>query len=50
MNGIKLESLQCIKDVGVCVTSSLKFSQQCKGAAGKANRILGFIDKPLFQK
>ncbi len=42
MNSPKLESVQCVKDLGVTVTSSLKFSQQCKDAAGKANRILVF--------
>ncbi len=43
MNGTKLESVQCVKDFGVSVASSLKFSQKCKGAAGKTNRMLGFI-------
>ncbi len=43
MNGTKLENVQCVKDLGVTVTSSLKFSQQCKDAAGKANRMPGFI-------
>ena len=45
MNGVKLESVQCIKDLGVSIASSLKFSQQCKDAAGKANRMLGFINR-----
>ncbi len=45
MNGTKLESVQCVKDLGVSVASSLKFSQQCKDAAGKANRMLGFINR-----
>ncbi len=44
MNGVKLESVQCVKDLGVTIASSLKFSQQCKDAAGKANRMLGFIN------
>ncbi len=30
MNGTKLESLQCVKDLGVRIASSLKFSQQVK--------------------
>ncbi len=38
-------ALQCVKDFGVTVASSLKFSQQCKNAAGKANRMLGFINR-----
>ncbi len=45
MNGVKLESVQCVKDLGVTIASSLKFCQQCKDAAGKANRMLGFINR-----
>ena len=45
MNGVKLESVQCVKDLGVMIASSLKFSQQCKDAASKANRMLGFINR-----
>ncbi len=45
MNGTKLESVQSVKDLGATITPSLKFSQQCKDAAGKANRMLGFINK-----
>ncbi len=45
MNGTKLESVQCVKDLGVTAASSLKFSQQCKDAAGKANGMLGFINR-----
>ncbi len=47
MNGTKLES---VKDLGVTIASSLKFSQQCKNAAGKANRMLGFINKSFSLK
>ncbi len=43
MNGLKLDSVQCVKDLGVLIPSNLKFSQQCKDAAGRANRMLGFI-------
>ncbi len=43
MSGEKLESAHCVKDLGVTITSNLKFSQQCKEAAGKANRMLAFI-------
>ncbi len=50
MNGTKLESVQCVKDLDVSVASSLKFSQQCKDAAGKANRILGFINRNISFK
>ncbi len=45
MNSTKLERLQCAKDLNITVASSLKFSQQCKDAAGKANRML---DKQKF--
>ncbi len=45
MGGVKLESVQCVKDLGVTITSNLKFSQQCKEAACKANRMLGFIKR-----
>ncbi len=40
MNGVEIESVQCAKDLGVTIVSSLKFPQQCKDAAGKVNRIL----------
>ncbi len=49
-NGTKLESVQCVKDLGVSVASSLKFPQQCKDAAGKANRMLGFIKRNISFK
>ncbi len=45
INDTKIESVQCVKDLGVPIGSSLKFSQQCKEAAGKTNRILGFINR-----
>ncbi len=41
----KLESVHCAKDLGVSIASNLKFSQQCKDAADKANRMLGFIKR-----
>ncbi len=44
MNGIKFESVQCVKDLGVTIASRLKFSQQWKDAAVKANIMLGFIN------
>ncbi len=44
MNGTKLKSVQCVQDLSVSIASNLKFSQQCKDAAGKANRMLGFIN------
>ncbi len=45
MSGEKLESVHCVKDLGVKITSNLKFSQQCKKAAGKANRMLAYIKR-----
>ncbi len=50
MNGTKLKSVQCVNDLGVTVASSLKFSQQRKDAASKANRILGFINRNSSSK
>ncbi len=44
MNGTKLESVHCVKDLGVTIASNLKFSQQCKDAAGKS-RMLDFINR-----
>ncbi len=40
-----LESVQCFKDLDITIASSLKFPQQCKDAAGKANRKMGFINR-----
>ncbi len=45
MNGVKLESIQCVKDLGVTIASNIKFSQQCKDAAGKVNRMLAFLNR-----
>ncbi len=45
MSGEKLESVHCVKDFGVTIASNIKFSQQCKEAAGEANRMLGFIKR-----
>ncbi len=45
MGGVKLESLQWVKDLGVTITSNLEFTQHCKEAACKANRMLGFINR-----
>ncbi len=50
MSGKKLERVHCVKYLGVTITSNLKFSQQCKEAAGKANRMLGFIKRNLSFK
>ncbi len=45
MSGEKLESIHCVKDLGVMNASNLKFSHKCKEAKGKANRMLGFIKR-----
>ncbi len=45
MNGVQIDSAQCVKDLGVSIASNLEFSQQCKDAASKANRMLGFINR-----
>ncbi len=50
VNGTKLERVQCVRNLGVTIVSSLKFSQQCKDAAGKANRMLSFINRKFSCK
>ncbi len=45
MGGVKLESIHCVKVLGVTITSNLKFSQHCKEVAYKANKMLGFINR-----
>ncbi len=50
MDGAKLESVQCVKDIEATLASSLKSSQQCKDLAGKANEMLGFINRNLSLK
>ncbi len=50
MRGVKLKSFQCVKDLGVKITSNLKFSQQCVDAANKANRMLGFIKRNFYSR
>ncbi len=42
--GVKLESVQCVKCLGVTIASNLKLSQHCKVAAGKADAVLGFTN------
>ena len=45
MSGVKLESIQYFKDLGVTITSTLKLSQHCKYASSKDHRILGYLNK-----
>ncbi len=44
MSGVKLESIRG-KDLGLTIALNLKFSQQYKDAAGKANRMLSIIKR-----
>ncbi len=50
MNGTELESVECVKHLSVTVASILKVSQYCKDAAGKANRMLGYISRHFLFK
>ncbi len=43
--GVKLENVQCVIDIGITIAWNLKFSQHCKVAADKANRMLGFMNR-----
>jgi hypothetical protein len=43
MNGTILETTDCEKDVGVCISKDLKPSIQCSKAAGKASTVLGMM-------
>ncbi len=45
MRGVKLKSVQCVKDLGVKIASNLILSQQFIDAANKGNRMLGFIKR-----
>ncbi len=42
---MKLESVQCVKDLGVTTVSNVKLSLNCKEVACKGNRMLGFINR-----
>ncbi len=45
MCGVKIKSVQSVKDFGVTVLSNLKFSHQCNEAVKKENRMLGSIKR-----
>ncbi len=47
---VKLENVQCVKDLGVAIASNLMFSQHCRVAAGKAKRMLFFIKRKFYLK
>ncbi len=50
MSSEKLESIHCVKDLGVTIMSNLKFFQKCNETAGKANRVLGFLKRNFSVK
>ncbi len=50
MRGVQLKSVQYLMDLSVKIASNLKFSQQCKDPANKANRMLSFIKRIFFIK
>ena len=50
MAGSNLNTADKIKDLGVTITSNLKFTQQCINSANKANRMLGFIKRNFTYK
>ncbi len=50
MRGVKLRSVQYVKDMAIKIASNLKFSPQCIDAANKANRMVGFIKKKNLLK
>jgi hypothetical protein len=47
MNGHEMEEVVVEKDVGVLVANTLKPSQQCSAAAGKANGVLGQVSRAV---
>ncbi len=48
ISGVTLESVQCVKGLGITIESNLKFSQHYREAACKANRMLAFIKNIFF--
>ena len=45
LKGTPLESTETEKDLGVTITSDLKFSKQCIEAEKKAQRMIGYIKR-----
>ncbi len=45
MRGVKIKSIQLVRDLDVTVSSNLKFSRQCNEAVKKANRKLGLLKR-----
>ncbi len=49
MSGVKVESVKCVKVLGVTIAASLRFSQHCKGAASEVNGKPRFINNFSFK-
>ncbi len=47
---VKINSFHSVKDLGVTVTSILKFSQQCNESVIKAKRMMGLIKRKISFK
>ncbi len=45
MNSVKIVNTYWVKDLAIAFVFNLKFSQQCKNAVDKINRMLGFINR-----
>ncbi len=48
MSGVKLESVQFVKDLGVTIGSNLKFFLHCKDAACEFNKKFSFKNKGII--
>ncbi len=45
MCGVKIKSVQSVKDLSITVSSNIKISQQCNEAVKKVNRMFGLIKR-----
>jgi hypothetical protein len=50
IEGTRLAESRCERDLGIIVTSNLKWNEQCQKAAGEANRVLGMLKKAFVSK
>ena len=50
MNGVRLETTETERDIGVLVANSLKPAQQCRKAAQTANMVLGQITRSFHYR
>ncbi len=48
MNGVKIDSVQCVKDLGVSIASNLKIFQQCKDAVSKVSSSAGLYKQEFL--